>query len=241
VSQLISAASNSSFNEFDTKIPSFGQTADIVEAFRLYHYGKENFITGQDVPADNSIYAHLVKLRDDVEFLENAPRGGGVVSQNVPHDIEVGEDRIEIPEGFIWLDEDSSGVIEISSGTVALTNEIPLVSGASAHGVVWVDKDQPLTDPFNLSNFLTLETISAELADYLLISSASATYAVKDNGQINTPNINTPTVSGGTISNATSITLTGDQNPSESRVRNIIASTSNPTGGNNGDIWIKYV
>ena len=34
-------------------------------------------------------------------------------------------------------------------------------------------------------------------------------------------------------------TLTGDQ-ALTSRLRNITASTSDPTGGNNGDIWLKY-
>jgi len=35
-------------------------------------------------------------------------------------------------------------------------------------------------------------------------------------------------------------TLTGDQ-ALTSRLRNITVSTSDPTGGNNGDIWIKYI
>lgn len=35
-------------------------------------------------------------------------------------------------------------------------------------------------------------------------------------------------------------TLTGDQ-ALTSRLRNITVSTSDPTGGNNGDIWIKYL
>jgi hypothetical protein len=34
-------------------------------------------------------------------------------------------------------------------------------------------------------------------------------------------------------------TLIGDQ-ALTSRLRNITASTSDPTGGNNGDIWLKY-
>ena len=35
-------------------------------------------------------------------------------------------------------------------------------------------------------------------------------------------------------------TLTGDQ-ALTSRLRNITVSTADPTGGNNGDIWIKYI
>jgi hypothetical protein len=66
---------------------------------------------------------------------------------------------------------------------------------------------------------------------------------------LNTPTINTATMTnstinnstfnGGNIVNAVSITLSGSQSLS-SRVRNITASTGNPVGGTDGDIWVKY-
>jgi hypothetical protein len=65
VSQLVSAAANSTFIEFDTKIPSLVQAADIVEAFRLYHYGKDNFTSGGS-PDPKSIYAHLESLQNQI-------------------------------------------------------------------------------------------------------------------------------------------------------------------------------
>jgi hypothetical protein len=49
----------------------------------------------------------------------------------------------------------------------------------------------------------------------------------------------TVTMTSGSISGATSITLTGNQ-VLTSTVRNIVASTSNPSGGNDGDVWFKY-
>lgn len=57
---------------------------------------------------------------------------------------------------------------------------------------------------------------------------------------ISTPTITDPTITGGSISNMDSITLTGDQLYT-STVRNITVSTSVPGGGNDGDIWIRYV
>ena len=50
---------------------------------------------------------------------------------------------------------------------------------------------------------------------------------------------NPPVLSAETTLQITGGTLTGDQ-ALTSRLRNITVSTSDPTGGNNGDIWIKY-
>lgn len=72
MSSLISTAANSTFNEFDTRISSLTQTADIIEAFKLYHYGKDNFGPG-DTPDPQSIYGHLQKLREDVDDLITNP------------------------------------------------------------------------------------------------------------------------------------------------------------------------
>lgn len=66
MSQLISNAANSTYNDFDTLIASLTETADIVEAFRLYHYGKENFTDGS-APAQDSIYSHLESLNSKIE------------------------------------------------------------------------------------------------------------------------------------------------------------------------------
>lgn len=176
MAQLISSAANSSYVEFDTSIPSLTESADIVEAFRLYHYGKANYITNEE-PGEKSIYAHFEKISNDIEFINATPTGGGVVQTDVPHQLQVLSTSLNIPEGFVWVDSDSPGLSVISSGAGTLTNDMPAVSGASAHGVIWVDKDYTLTDPFNPSSFITTETIGQQLAPYLTIASASATYA----------------------------------------------------------------
>jgi hypothetical protein len=66
LSTLISSAANSTFTQFDTRVAELVQTADIIEAFKLYHYGKDNFGPG-DLPAADSIYGHLKKIRDDLD------------------------------------------------------------------------------------------------------------------------------------------------------------------------------
>jgi hypothetical protein len=49
-----------------------------------------------------------------------------------------------------------------------------------------------------------------------------------------------PVLAADTTLQITGGTLTGDQ-ALTSRLRNITVSTADPTGGNNGDIWIKYI
>lgn len=174
MSRKISQAANSVFTEFDTSIPELSDSADIEVAFRLYHYG-----TIADTPVADSIHSHLSNITNDIEFLQATPTGGGVVSIDVPHQLSVLSNNVNIPEGFIWLDSDGLSGSSISSGAGTLTNDMPLVSGASAHGVIWIDKDYLITDPFVISNFITQQVLTTQLSNYLTLSSASSTYATQ--------------------------------------------------------------
>lgn len=71
MSQLISVAANTNtYIQFDTKIPSLSDTSDIVEAFRLYHYGLDNYTTNT-APAANSIHSHLTTMKTDISDLQS--------------------------------------------------------------------------------------------------------------------------------------------------------------------------
>ena len=72
MSQLISAAAESAYTEFDTKIPELLQDADIVEALKLYHYGVDSFGSG-DLYAANSTYGHLKNLQDQIDSFVAGP------------------------------------------------------------------------------------------------------------------------------------------------------------------------
>lgn len=104
MSQLVStAAGNSSYTTYDTKIPELNQAADIVEALRLYHYGNDNFTSG-GAPNAKSVYNHLKTLQDNinavlavVSYSSTAPAGP--------------------TQGKLWVDSD--------------TNEMYVYSGSS--------------------------------------------------------------------------------------------------------------
>jgi hypothetical protein len=79
MSQSISTAANTtSYTTYDTKIPELLQAADIVEAFKLYHYGRDNFSGDATAPATNSIYGNLQRLEQKVVYAATAPASPNV-------------------------------------------------------------------------------------------------------------------------------------------------------------------
>lgn len=103
MSQLVStAAGNSSYTTYDTKIPEINQAADIVEALRLYHYGNDNFTSG-GAPNTKSIYNHLKTLQDNI----NAVLAKASYTSSAPAAPETGR---------LWVDSDT-GEMYVYSGT----------------------------------------------------------------------------------------------------------------------------
>lgn len=70
--QYISDASGYEATAFDTKIPLLSDQANIVEAFKLYHYGLDNY-TGGEPPAADSMHAHLADLDSRLAVVETVP------------------------------------------------------------------------------------------------------------------------------------------------------------------------
>lgn len=154
--QLLSAISGYEETEFDTLIPQINSTADVIEAFKQYHYGLSDF-NGTVNPSPNSIHSHLSGINDRVTTLESTPTGGGLVQENIPHlVIRTDLTTAEVPEGFMWVDEDGSVANVVSAGVVTLTNDEPALP---THGQVWVDKDYNIAS-VNLSNYATLDSLT---------------------------------------------------------------------------------
>ena len=150
--QLLSQVSVYASTEFDTKVPALTDTADIQEAFSLYHYGLDNY-DGSIPPAENSIESHFVAIDERITDIENTPTGGGIVQDEVPHLlIKEGGGSDEVPEGYIWVDGNGSVTSITSAGVVSYINNEPL---EPTHGQVWVDKDTDIA-PINLSNFVSV-------------------------------------------------------------------------------------
>ena len=149
--QLLSQISGYNETEFDTLIPQINTTADIVEAFKQYHYGFADY-NGTVDPSPNSIHAHLANINTRLETQENTPTGGGIIQTLIPHlVVRTDSTTAPVPEGYIWVDEDGQTSSLVSAGVVTLTASEPT---SPTHGQVWVDSDYNLSS-FNADLFVT--------------------------------------------------------------------------------------
>jgi hypothetical protein len=126
---------------YPTKIPGYADAADIQAALRAYHYGSYTYDTTNTSTASleaNSIAKFLFDIETDITALENRPSSGGEVDTTAP---AAGDfTPAEIPDGFIWVDEDGSLGGAPTGATAVFTNSAPTTSITT--GTIWVDKDE---------------------------------------------------------------------------------------------------
>lgn len=126
---------------YPTKIPGYADAADIQAALRAYHYGSYTYDTTNTSTASleaNSIAKFLFDIETDITALENRPSSGGEVDTTAP---AAGDfTPAEIPDGFIWVDEDGSLGGAPTGATAVFTNSAPTTSLTT--GTIWVDKDE---------------------------------------------------------------------------------------------------
>jgi hypothetical protein len=174
---------------YPTKIPGLADAADIQAALRAYHYGSYSYNTANTSPASleaGSIAKFLYDIEQDIVALENRPSSGGEVDTSAP---AAGDfTPAEIPDGFIWVDEDGSLGGAPIGATAVFTNSAPTTSLTT--GTIWVDKDATavLTNPFIPQAIIaakgdliagsandTATVLSASTNGYVLITDSSTT------------------------------------------------------------------
>ena len=125
---------------FPTKIPGYADAADIQAALRAYHYGSYTYDTANTSTGAleaNSIAKFLFDIQTDIIDLENRPSSGGEVNTTQP--AATSFTPAEVPDGFIWVDEDGSIGGAPTGATAVFTNSAP--TSAITTGTIWVDKD----------------------------------------------------------------------------------------------------
>jgi len=136
MSQLIGAASGYEEVLFDVRIPSLTDTANIVEAFKVYHFGLDNF-NGDVEPAANSIHSWLKDFDERIEVVEasttitltgtlnevNVSASVGNIVVGLPDDVVIGRDLTVTRDLFV---SDDLFVTDTSSFTG------PAIFGSSA-------------------------------------------------------------------------------------------------------------
>jgi hypothetical protein len=123
-----------------TAIPGYTDSADIQAALRAYHYGSYSYDPANTSAASlvsPSMAKTIYDIQTDISSLENRPSSGGEVDATQPAPADFTPP--EIPDGFIWVDQDGTVGGQPTSATSVFTNSAPTIYLTT--GLVWVDKD----------------------------------------------------------------------------------------------------
>lgn len=231
--------------QYKTRIPSFSDDASIVEALKVYHYGVDDYTT-QPIP-DDSIEGNFRTLNTailNVAAQVTPQNYVQVVSQTATPNIITAQSTTTVPITIRaissqtsplqqWQNNSSvnvgsvstggfmnlSGYITVGSTTQATTTGISIILANSAHRGITVRGQSGQTA--NLQEWQN--------------NSGTALASVSSSG-----NISAPIISASTSLSAPTISVNGDQQLDSFRVRNSYVSTSQPTGGSDGDTWFIY-
>jgi hypothetical protein len=131
-------------NLVPTKIPALIDDANIQDALKAYHYGSYDFDTAETDPEEllNPSIAYTINdlqnQIDDNATLEEAARDISRASTTAPTAAAFTAFSAGIPNGYIWVDTDSSAGVGYYSATSVYTATAPTTN--LANGLLWVDK-----------------------------------------------------------------------------------------------------
>ena len=131
-------------NLVPTKIPALSDDANIQDALKAYHYGSYDFNTAETNTANllnPSIAYTITNLQTQITTkaaLEVAARDSSRATTTAPTAAAFTAFSNTIPDGYVWLDTDSSAGVGYYSATSAYTATAP--STNLANGLIWIKK-----------------------------------------------------------------------------------------------------
>jgi hypothetical protein len=131
-------------NLVPTKIPALIDDANIQDALKAYHYGSYDFDTAEDDPENllNPSIAYTINdLQNQIDTkaaLEVAARDISRATTTAPTAAAFTAFSNTIPNGYIWLDKDSSAGVGYFAATSVYTTTAP--STNLANGLIWIKK-----------------------------------------------------------------------------------------------------
>jgi hypothetical protein len=132
-------------NLVPTKIPALSDDANIQDALKAYHYGSYDFDTAETNTANllnPSIAYSITNLQTQITTkaaLEVAARDISRASTTAPTAATFTAFSNTIPDGYVWLDKDSSAGVGYFAATSVYTTTAP--STNLANGLIWIKKD----------------------------------------------------------------------------------------------------
>jgi len=131
-------------NLVPTKIPALVDDANIQDALKAYHYGSYDFDTAETNTANllNPSIAYTINnLQTQITTkaaLEVAARDSSRASTTAPTAAAFTAFSNTIPDGYVWLDKDSSAGVGYYAATSVYTTTAP--STNLANGLIWIKK-----------------------------------------------------------------------------------------------------
>ena len=131
-------------NLVPTKIPALSDDANIQDALKAYHYGSYDFDTAETDTANllnPSIAYTVTNLQSQINTkaaLEVAARDISRATTTAPTSAAFAAFSNTIPDGYIWLDKDSSAGVGYYAATSVYTATAP--STNLANGLIWIKK-----------------------------------------------------------------------------------------------------
>ena len=131
-------------NLVPTKIPALSDDANIQDALKAYHYGSYDFNTAETNTANllnPSIAYSITNLQTQITTkaaLEVSARDSSRATTTAPTAAAFTAFSNTIPDGYAWLDKDSSAGVGYYSATSVYTTTAP--STNLANGLIWIKK-----------------------------------------------------------------------------------------------------
>ena len=131
-------------NLVPTKIPALSDDANIQDALKAYHYGSYDFDTAETNTANllnPSIAYTITNLQTQITTkaaLEVAARDSSRASITAPTAAAFTAFSNTIPDGYVWLDKDSSAGVGYYAATSVYTATAPTTN--LANGLIWIKK-----------------------------------------------------------------------------------------------------
>ena len=131
-------------NLVPTKIPALSDDANIQDALKAYHYGSYDFDTAETNTANllnPSIAYSITNLQTQITTkaaLEVSARDSSRASTTAPTAAAFTAFSNTIPDGYVWLDKDSSAGVGYYAATSVYTTTAP--STNLANGLIWIKK-----------------------------------------------------------------------------------------------------
>ena len=131
-------------NLVPTKIPALSDDANIQDALKAYHYGSYDFNTAETNTANllnPSIAYSITNLQTQITTkaaLEVAARDISRATTTAPTAAAFTAFSNTIPDGYVWLDKDSSAGVGYYAATSVYTTTAP--STNLANGLIWIKK-----------------------------------------------------------------------------------------------------